>query len=51
MEEEVLPLEKIQAIKEQLIGFIYNGIVFKEEEFYYDGHNVQVPFKDKDNSL
>lgn len=37
--EELLFLEKIRAIYKQLIGFIYNRIITKDEEFYYDERN------------
>jgi hypothetical protein len=47
MKEELLPLKKIQAIEKQLIGFIYNKIIFKDGEFCYDGRNLSAPSEDE----
>lgn len=37
MNEEILPLGRIEAIEEQLVGFIKKEIISKVKEFYYDG--------------
>ena len=37
MNEEILPLGRIEAIQEQLGWFINKEIESKVEEFYYDG--------------
>jgi hypothetical protein len=49
IKEELLPLEKIEAIQKQLIGFIYNKIISKNEEFYYDGRNLLVKSEGEDD--
>jgi hypothetical protein len=37
MKEEVLTVDRIEAIQEQLIGFINRDVVSKEGQFYYGG--------------
>ena len=37
MEDSVLPMDRIAAIQETLIGFIMDEVVNPNGEFYYDG--------------
>jgi hypothetical protein len=46
--EQLLSLEKIEAIQEQLIGFIYNDRI-KNGEFYCNGQNLSIPSEDKED--
>jgi hypothetical protein len=37
MKEEVLVVDRIEAIQEQLMGSINRKVVYKEGQFLYDG--------------
>jgi hypothetical protein len=45
MRDQLLPQEKVLAIQEVLAGFIYEQVVNKDSEFYYDGHNLDTSSK------
>jgi hypothetical protein len=38
MQDQLLPQERVLAIQEVLVGFIYEQVVKPDGEFHYDGH-------------
>jgi hypothetical protein len=40
MRDQLLPQERVFMIQEALVGFIYEQVINKDGEFYYDGHNL-----------
>jgi hypothetical protein len=49
MKEELVPLEKIEAIQENLYDS-YITRSYKNGEFYYDGRNLLAPSEDQDDA-